>query len=130
MICPRDSVSSLFHFRCLYCMYVSNFTFVTGDIGMEDEDGYLFVVDRLKELIKYKGFQVAPATLEDILLNHNAVADVGVIGVPDEDVGELPRAYVVKKADQNITEQDLVAYVEGKMFLHVVLNKDVFARRT
>ena len=85
----------------------------SGDIGMEDEEGFLFIVDRLKELIKYKAFQVAPATLEDILLRHEAVADVGVIGVPDEECGELPRAYVLKKAGKEICEKDLQDFVAG-----------------
>ena len=67
----------------------------------------------MKELIKYKGYQVAPASLEDILLRHEAVADVGVIGVPDEEAGELPRAYVVKKAGKEITESDLQDFVTG-----------------
>ena len=84
---------------------------ISGDIGKEDEDGYLYIVDRLKELIKYKGFQVAPAALEDILLRHDAVADVGVIGVPDEEAGELPKAFVVKKKD--VTEKELQDFVSG-----------------
>ena len=86
---------------------------MTGDVGKEDEDGFLFIVDRLKELIKYKGNQVAPATLEDVLLRHEAVADVGVIGVPDEASGELPRAYVVKKSGRDCSENDLIEFVAG-----------------
>ena len=78
-----------------------------------DADGYLFIVDRLKELIKFKGEQVAPATLEDILLRHDAVADVGVIGVPDVEAGELPKAYVVKKPDKQVTEKELQDFVAG-----------------
>ena len=78
-----------------------------------DVDGYLFIVDRLKELIKFKGEQVAPATLEDILLRHDAVADVGVIGVPDVEAGELPKAYVVKKPDKQVTEKELQDFVAG-----------------
>jgi acyl-CoA synthetase (AMP-forming)/AMP-acid ligase II len=67
----------------------------TGDIGYFDAEGYLFVTDRLKELIKVKAFQVAPAELEALLLTHPAVADVAVIGRPDERAGEIPVAYVV-----------------------------------
>ena len=67
----------------------------TGDLGSIDEDGYLTIVDRVKELIKYKGFQVAPAELEAVLIAHPAVADVAVIGIPDEEAGELPKAYIV-----------------------------------
>lgn len=83
----------------------------TGDIGYFDGDNELFVVDRLKELIKYKGFQVAPAELEGLLLNHNQIADVGVIGIPDERAGELPFAFVVKQPNANLTENDVKEYV-------------------
>lgn len=70
----------------------------TGDIGHFDADGYLFITDRLKELIKVKGFQVAPAELEALLMTHPEVADVAVIGRADERAGELPVAYVVPRA--------------------------------
>ena len=69
----------------------------TGDIGVVDADGYLTVVDRLKELIKVKGFQVAPAELESLLLKHPNIADVAVIPVPDENCGEVPKAFVVAR---------------------------------
>lgn len=87
----------------------------TGDIGHLDEEGFLFLVDRLKELIKYKGFQVAPAELEDILLGHPDVVDVGVIGIPDEEAGELPKAFIVKKHGSDVTEQSVQEYVESKV---------------
>ena len=67
----------------------------TGDISIIDSDGYMFVVDRLKELIKYKGFQVAPAELEATLVAHPGISDAAVIGVPDPEAGELPMAFVV-----------------------------------
>jgi len=69
----------------------------TGDIGHIDGDGYLYVTDRLKELIKVKGFQVAPAELEALLCTHPQVADAAVIGRPDERAGELPVGYVVAR---------------------------------
>jgi acyl-CoA synthetase (AMP-forming)/AMP-acid ligase II len=72
----------------------------TGDIGVADADGYFAIVDRLKELIKYKGYQVAPAELEALLITHPEVSDVAVIGVPDEECGELPKAYVVPAGDE------------------------------
>lgn len=59
-----------------------------GDIGYQDENGWTYIVDRLKELIKVKGLQVAPAELEDILLSHSSVSDCAVIGVPDPNAGE------------------------------------------
>ncbi|MFC3687603.1 AMP-binding protein [Aquipuribacter hungaricus] len=70
----------------------------TGDIGHVDADGYLYVVDRLKELIKVKGFQVAPAELEALLLTHPDVTDAAVVGVQDEQAGELPVGHVVLRA--------------------------------
>ncbi|XP_046561707.1 4-coumarate--CoA ligase 1-like [Haliotis rubra] len=87
----------------------------TGDVGYVDDDGFLFIVDRLKELIKYKGFQVAPAELEDMLLSHPGVADVGVIGIPDVEAGELPKAFVVRKPGSRTTEQELQDFVKGKV---------------
>jgi 4-coumarate--CoA ligase len=65
----------------------------------------------LKELIKYKGFQVAPAELEAVLLTHPAVADAAVIGVPDEEAGEIPKAFVVVKPGQSVTAEDLESHV-------------------
>jgi acyl-CoA synthetase (AMP-forming)/AMP-acid ligase II len=76
----------------------------TGDIGYFDDDGYLYVTDRLKELIKVKGFQVAPAEIEAILQGHPMVADVAVIGRPDERAGEIPVAYLVTRGRVEIDE--------------------------
>ena len=92
---------------------------IIGDIGKQDADGFLYIVDRLKELIKYKAFQVAPASLEDILLRHESVADAGVVGIPDEAAGELPRAYVVKRPGTQVTEKDIQDFVAG---MEVILN--------
>jgi acyl-CoA synthetase (AMP-forming)/AMP-acid ligase II len=71
----------------------------TGDLGRVSADGVVEVTDRLKELIKYKGHQVAPAQLEALLSTHPAVVEAGVVGIPDEDAGELPVAYVVTATD-------------------------------
>ena len=82
----------------------------TGDIGYADEDGHFFIVDRMKELIKYKGFQVAPAELEAILLSHPAIADAAVIPCADEEAGEVPKAFVVLKGEASAEEiMDFVA---------------------
>ncbi|XP_076034360.1 uncharacterized protein LOC143021048 isoform X2 [Oratosquilla oratoria] len=83
----------------------------TGDIAKMDEDKNVFIVDRLKELIKVKGLQVAPAELEDILRRHPTVADVAVIGIPDERAGELPRAYVVASSNSSPCQDTLASYV-------------------
>jgi acyl-CoA synthetase (AMP-forming)/AMP-acid ligase II len=82
----------------------------TGDIGYADEDGHFFIVDRVKELIKYKGFQVAPAELEAVLLTHPAVADCAVIPCRDDEAGEVPKAFVVRKGEGTADEiMDFVA---------------------
>jgi acyl-CoA synthetase (AMP-forming)/AMP-acid ligase II len=83
----------------------------TGDISYVDADGYFFIVDRIKELIKYKGLQVAPAELEAVLLGHPAIADAAVVGVPDEAAGEIPKAYIVPRAAVDVAE--VMAYVAG-----------------
>ncbi len=88
----------------------------TGDIGYVDEDGYLYIVDRLKELIKYKGMQVAPAELEGILLSHPAIADAAVIGSPDEEAGEVPKAFVVLKGQA--TPEEIMAFVAERVAPH------------
>lgn len=81
----------------------------TGDIGVMDSDGYLTVVDRLKELIKVKGFQVAPAELESLLLKHPKIADVAVIPVADEESGEVPKAIVVPKGP--LTADEVMSFL-------------------
>lgn len=85
----------------------------TGDVGYADNDDHFFIVDRAKELIKYKGFQVAPAELEAILLTHPSVADAAVIPIPDEEAGEIPKAYVVLKADAEAEE--ILAFVATRV---------------
>uniref|UniRef100_A0A182NL03 Luciferin 4-monooxygenase n=1 Tax=Anopheles dirus TaxID=7168 RepID=A0A182NL03_9DIPT len=87
----------------------------TGDIAYYDDDHEFFIVDRIKELIKYKGFQVPPAELEAILLEHPKVSDAAVIGVPDERAGELPLAFVVKEHGEQLTEQDVKEFVAGRV---------------
>jgi acyl-CoA synthetase (AMP-forming)/AMP-acid ligase II len=85
----------------------------TGDLGFVDGDGSLYVVDRLKELIKYNAYQVAPAELEAVLLSHPAVADAAVIPFPDEAAGEVPKAFVVLKGEA--TADELLAFVAARV---------------
>ncbi|GAA0671370.1 4-coumarate--CoA ligase family protein [Kitasatospora atroaurantiaca] len=87
----------------------------TGDVGYVDERGYLFVVDRVKELIKYKGYQVAPAELEALLLTHPEIADAAVIGVTGGDGVERPKAYVVRAPGSGLTEQEVTDFVAGQV---------------
>ncbi|MCX4990205.1 MULTISPECIES: 4-coumarate--CoA ligase family protein [unclassified Streptomyces] len=84
----------------------------TGDVGHVDADGWLFVVDRVKELIKYKGFQVAPAELEALLLTHPGIADAAVIGAYNEDHNEVPHAFVVR-------QPSAAGLSEGEVMMHV-----------
>nr|CAB3219785.1 4-coumarate--CoA ligase 1-like [Phallusia mammillata] len=88
--------------------------FHTGDIGYFDKFGHIYIIDRLKELIKVKGFQVAPAELEELLLRHPSVTDVAVIGIPDLKSGELPQAYLVVN-DRSVTENDIHKFIEGRV---------------
>ena len=88
----------------------------TGDIAYVDEDGHFYIVDRAKELIKYKGFQVPPAELEALLLTHEAVADVAVIPCPDEEAGEVPKAFVVLRG--TATAKELMDFVEQRVAPH------------
>ncbi|WP_133912037.1 4-coumarate--CoA ligase family protein [Streptomyces sp. NBC_00582] len=88
----------------------------TGDIGRVDDDGWLFVVDRVKELIKYKGFQVAPAELEALLLTHPAVADAAVIGVYNDEGNEVPHAFVVRQpTSPDLSEGEIAMYVAERV---------------
>src|SRR3712207_9474757 len=82
-------------------------------------NGCYTVVDRVKELIKYKGYQVAPAELEAVLIGHPEIADAAVIGVPDEDSGEeLPKAFVVRAPGSTLTQDAVIEYMAGKVAPH------------
>ena len=85
----------------------------TGDVAIVDEDGYFSIVDRVKELIKFKGFQVPPAELEALLQTHPAVGDAAVVPLPDEEAGELPKAFIVKSGE--CTEDDIKSYVAERV---------------
>ena len=97
----------------------------TGDIGYVDADGDFFIVDRTKELIKYKGLQVAPAELEAVLLGNPAIADACVIGIADEEAGEVPKAFVVKKGE--ISAEEVIAWVTARVAPHKKLRAVEFA---
>jgi acyl-CoA synthetase (AMP-forming)/AMP-acid ligase II len=88
----------------------------TGDLGRVDDDGYVYVVDRVKELIKYKGMQVAPAELEAVLLGHPAIADAAVVRSPDEEAGEVPKAFVVARTP--LQAEEVMAYVAERVAPH------------
>jgi len=91
----------------------------TGDVAIVDERGVYTVVDRVKELIKYKGYQVAPAELEAVLLGHPEIADAAVIGVPEQGTGEeLPKAFVVRAPGSELSEEAVMAYMAEKVAPH------------
>ena len=90
----------------------------TGDVATVSSEGYVSIVDRVKELIKYKGYQVPPAELEAVLLTHPQIADAAVIGVNDSEGEEIPKAFVVLQAGAQLTEADVMAYVASHVAPH------------
>ncbi|XP_068225863.1 uncharacterized protein [Palaemon carinicauda] len=105
-------------------MYTEDGYMKTGDIARYDEDGYFYIVDRLKELIKVKGSQVSPSELENVLLRHPGIADAGVVGVEDIRAGELPMAYIVKR-NPELTEEEIISYLDDKVAPHKQLKGGV-----
>jgi acyl-CoA synthetase (AMP-forming)/AMP-acid ligase II len=87
----------------------------TGDVGWLDEEGYVYICDRKKEMIKYKGFSIAPAELESVLLEHADVEDCGVTGVEDPEAGELPKAFIVPRAGREIDFDALARFVAERV---------------
>ena len=87
----------------------------TGDVAHFDEDGYIFIVDRLKELIKYKGFQVPPAELEGLLLTHPAIVDAAVIGIADDEAGELPKAFITLAPGAELSAEQVQEFVASQV---------------
>ena len=98
----------------------------TGDVAFIDEDGHMTIVDRVKELIKYKGFQVAPAELEALLLTNPAIADAAVVGVPDDEAGERPRAFIVLRDGQELSAADVTSFTAEHVATYKVVHDVVF----
>ncbi|KAJ9189818.1 hypothetical protein P3X46_001070 [Hevea brasiliensis] len=98
----------------------------TGDIGYIDYDDELFIVDRLKEIIKYKGFQVAPAEIEAMLLAHPDISDAAVVGMKDEDAGEVPIAFVVRSDKSQITEDEIKQYIHKQVVFYKRISRVFF----
>jgi long-chain acyl-CoA synthetase len=89
--------------------------FHTGDVGRRDDKGYVFIVDRKKEFIKYKGFGVGPAEVEAVLCEHPAVADAGVIGKANDEAGEIPKAFVQLRPNAQATAEELIGFVKERI---------------
>ena len=90
--------------------------YYSGDIGYVDANGYVFIQDRKKEMIKYKGLGIAPAEIEALLLEHPAIADAGVIGKPHPEAGEIPKAFIVLKPGQAaVTAEEIMAFVKARL---------------
>ncbi|KAI3929065.1 hypothetical protein MKW92_016885 [Papaver armeniacum] len=98
----------------------------TGDIGYIDDDEEIFIVDRLKELIKYKGFQVAPAELEAMLIAHPNINDAAVVSMKDEAAGEVPVAFVIRSNGSQITEQEIKKYISDQVVFYKRIHKVFF----
>nr|KYP65237.1 4-coumarate--CoA ligase-like 5 [Cajanus cajan] len=98
----------------------------TGDVCYIDNDGFIFIVDRLKELIKYKGYQVPPAELEALLLTHPAILDAAVIPYPDKEAGQVPMAYVVRKAGSSLSESQVMDFVAEQVAPYKRIRKVAF----
>ncbi|XXG45064.1 hypothetical protein AAC387_Pa02g0245 [Persea americana] len=98
----------------------------TGDLCYFDRDGFLFVVDRLKELIKYKAYQVPPAELEQLLQSHQEIADAAVIPYPDEEAGQIPMAYVVRKAGSTLTAAQVMDFIAKQVAPYKKIRRVVF----
>ncbi|KAI5062961.1 hypothetical protein GOP47_0021508 [Adiantum capillus-veneris] len=101
----------------------------TGDIGLIDDDEELFIVDRVKEIIKYKGFQVPPAELENILINHPLIADAACVPQKDEAAGEVPIAFVVTLEEASITEEEVKEFVSKQVVFYKKLHKVIFVNQ-
>ena len=98
----------------------------TGDLAVVDDDGFLYMVDRIKDLIIVSGFNVFPAEVEEVLLEHPAIEAAAVVGVPHPHTGEAVRAYVVARGGLSIEEDDVVDFVAGRLARYKCPNKVTF----
>ncbi len=100
----------------------------TGDIARMDEEGYVYIIDRKKEMIKYHGYQIAPAELEAILMEHPAVKDCAVAGIPEENVGEIPKAFIVLREGMKADAEEIKAFVAERVAPYKKIREVAFIR--
>lgn len=100
----------------------------TGDVARMDEDGYFYIIDRKKDLIKYKGYSVYPREIEDAIYEHPAVKLCAVIGKPDPVAGEVPKAFVVLKDGASMTEEDLIGFLKARLEPYKVVREVEFRK--
>ncbi|PKA48700.1 putative 4-coumarate--CoA ligase 3 [Apostasia shenzhenica] len=98
----------------------------TGDIGYVDDDDDIFIVDRLKEIIKYKGFQVAPAEIEALLLAHDHVVDAAVVAMKDDAAGEVPVAFIVRVKGSELSEDEIKRYIAKQVVFYKRISRAFF----
>jgi long-chain acyl-CoA synthetase len=101
----------------------------TGDIGREDEDGYFYVVDRKKDMLIYKGYNVYPRDLEEVMARHPAVQQCAVVGRPDPDAGEVPVAFIVLKAGMEAKGEDLLDYCAQNVAPYKKIRQVIFKKQ-
>ena len=101
---------------------------LTGDIGKMDQDGYFYITDRKKNLIKYKDYSVYPRELEDVIYEHSAVKLCAVVGKPSPTVGEIPKAFIVLKDETKVTEAEIMAFVKEKVAPYKAIREVAFRK--
>jgi long-chain acyl-CoA synthetase len=101
----------------------------TGDIGREDEDGYLYIVDRKKDMLIYKGYNVYPRDLEEVMATHPAVQQCAVLGRPDPDAGEVPVAFIVLKMGATATVEELMEYCAKNVSPYKKVRQIIFKKQ-
>jgi long-chain acyl-CoA synthetase len=101
---------------------------LTGDIARMDRDGYFYITDRKKDLIKYKDYSVYPRELEDVIYEHPAVKLCAVVGKPDPMVGEIPKAFLVLKEGAKATEMEIMEFVKDKVAPYKVVREVEFRK--
>jgi long-chain acyl-CoA synthetase len=98
----------------------------TGDLARIDEEGYIYIVDRKKDMILTGGFNLYPREIEEVVHLHPAVSEAAVIGIPDEEKGELAAAFIILKAGQIVSEQDIIDFCRSKMAVYKAPRKVFF----